>query len=118
MTSPTIAAAATPTRPPTLHAMAYAAFAVPGVAAEAQAALTRFRSFCSTPPPRIPGCDTLIRLGIRIHLGMNVERAAAREYAYRWHLFLDAWINHTETRSRSRFDHGPVIYPAPHPLGL
>lgn len=102
---------------PTVHLMARAAFAEPGIPAHAQAALALFRGYCNTSPPRIPGCDTLIRLGIRIHLGMSVERAAAREFAYRWHLFLDAWINHTETRARSRFEHGPVIYPAPHLLG-
>jgi hypothetical protein len=116
MTNLTIPAAIT-TGSPTVFMMARAAFAEPGVETGAAAALALVRRYCSTPLPRIPGCDTLIRLGIRLHLGMSVERAAGREYAYRWHLFLDAWINHTETRSRSRFDHGPVIYPAPHPLG-
>lgn len=108
----------TMTRPPTVHMMARSAFASPGVAAAATAALALVRGYFSTSLPRMPGCDTLVRLGIRIHLRMTVERAAAREYAYRWHLFLETWINHTETRSRSRFDHGPVIYPAPHLLGL
>jgi hypothetical protein len=116
MTSPTIPVDTT-TPPLTVHMMARAAFADPGVEAAAVAALALVRGYCCAPMPHIPGCDTPIRLGIRIHLGMSVERAAAREYAYRWHLFLEAWINHTETRSRSRFDHGPVIYPAPHPLG-
>jgi hypothetical protein len=117
MTSLTVSRVTTP-RPPTIIAMARAAFAEPGVEAAAATTLALVRGYCTTPLPRIPGCDTLIRLGIRIHLGMSVERAAAREYAYRWHLFLDAWINHSETRARSRFAHGPVIYPAPHPLGL
>lgn len=57
-------------------------------------------------------------MAVRIQGGSSVDVAAAWEYSYRWRLFLDAWINHTETRSRSRFDHGPVIHPAPHPLGL
>lgn len=81
-------------------------------------AFTLFRGYCSAPPPRIPGCDTVLRIALRIHSGASVEAAAAREYAYRWRLFLDAWINHIQTRSRTRFAHGPVIYPAPHLLGL
>ncbi len=117
MTSLTIPSRAA-TRQPTVHAMARAAFAEPGIGAAATAALDLVQGYCTAPLPRIPGCDTRTRLGIRIHLGKTIEQAAAREYAYRWHLFLDAWINHTETRSRSRFAHGPVIYPAPHPLGL
>ena len=116
MTSRATPVAAT-SRPLTIKMMARAAFAERGIGTKASAALALFRSYCSAPPPRIPGCGTLTRLGIRVHLGMTIERAAAREYSYRWHLFLDAWINHTETRSRSRFDHGPVIYPAPHTLG-
>ena len=115
MNRPTTAARAT--RPPTLQMMARAAMTEAGIEAAAEAALALFRGYCDTPQPRIPGCDTLIRLAIRIHRGMSVEQAAAREYAYRWHLFLDAWINHTQARSRTRFEHGPVLYPAQHPLG-
>ena len=106
------------TSSPTILGMARTAFTEPGVDAAATTSLELVRGYCTGPLARIPGCDTLIRLGIRIHLGMTVEQAAAREYAYRWHLFLDAWVNHTETRSRSRFAHGPLIYLAPHPLGL
>lgn len=105
-------------RPPSLHEIALAAWADPDVRIEAREALGRFHSYCTGPMPRVPGCDTIIRMAVRIHSGASVEIAAAREYGYRWRLFLDAWINHTETRSRSRFEHGPVIYPAPHLLGL
>ncbi|MBA4751934.1 MAG: hypothetical protein H2055_06880 [Sphingopyxis sp.] len=105
-------------RPPPLHQIARAAWADPGVRAQAIEALERFRGYCSRPLPRVPGCDTVIRMAVRIQGGSSVDVAAAWEYSYRWRLFLDAWINHTETRSRSRFDHGPVIHPAPHPLGL
>ena len=41
-------------------------------------------------PPRVPGCDTVIRLAIRIHGGRTVEEAAAREYLYRWGLAIKA----------------------------
>ncbi|TAJ74140.1 MAG: hypothetical protein EPO45_17220 [Sphingobium sp.] len=104
-------------RPPTLSQMARASWADPETRVRAEAALRIFGSYCSQPMHRIPGCDTVIRLAIRIYQGKSIEEAAAREYSYRWHLFLDAWINHTETRSRSYCDHGPVIWQAPHLVG-
>lgn len=105
------------TRQPTVLQMARAAWADPEIRVGAETALRLFASYCLQPMHRIPGCDTAIRLAIRIHQGKSVEEAAAREYSYRWHLFLDAWINHTQTRSRSSFEHGPMIWQAPHLLG-
>lgn len=43
------------------------------------------------PPPRVPGCDTIIRLAWRIECGRTIEDAAGAEYAYRWHLASDRW---------------------------
>lgn len=105
------------THSPPLFELIRTAWADEGTRAQAVEALALFRSYCSEPPPRIPGCDTILRIALRIHSGASVEAAAAREYSYRWHLFLDAWVNHVETRSRSYFAHGPVIYPAPNLLG-
>lgn len=44
------------------------------------------RGWCLKPLPRVPGCDTPIRLAIRIHCGKTIEQAAAAEYVYRWYL--------------------------------
>lgn len=65
---------------------------------------------------KLPGMGTQDRLCMRIHGGMTTEQAAAREYAYRWHLPLNQWVNHVESRSRSR----PVTgaWPVPHLIGL
>jgi len=104
-------------RRPTLIEMARAAAADPGAREAATSALAIFHGHCSQPMPRIPGCDTWLRLAIRIHRGMSAEQAAAREYAYRWHLFLGAWHNHCESRSRSRFIQPAMCYPPPHLLG-
>lgn len=104
-------------RPPTLHQMARAAWADETVRAQAIEALELFRSYCSQPQPRIPGCDTVIRVAIRIHCGMTVEEAAAREYCYRWHLCLNRIINHLESRSSAVMIHAHMCYPAPHQMG-
>jgi hypothetical protein len=105
------------TRPPTVIAMARDAMAQPDIPQKATEALAIFRGLCDQPMPRIPGIDTRLRLAIRIYLGMSIERAAAREYRYRWHLFLGAWINHIEARGRVRFISGAMCYPAPQLLG-
>lgn len=41
-------------------------------------------------PPRVPGCDTVIRLAWRIECGRSVQEAAAMEYVYRWGLAIKA----------------------------
>lgn len=102
----------------TLIEMARSATANPAAIAGATAALALFRSWCVQSMPRIPGCDTALRLAIRIDRGMTIEQAAAREYGYRWQLFLNAWINHGESRSRARFVRAAMIYPAPQLLGV
>ena len=51
-------------------------------------------------PVRVPGCDTAIRLAVRIEVGHSIEVAAAREYLYRWRLALQS-----------------PIFGAPHALG-
>lgn len=111
-------AAETPRAPVTLKQMAEAAIAEPRVRADATLALDLFRSHCEQPMPRIPGCDTWLRIAIRIHRGMTVEEAAAAEYRYRWHLFLSAWHNHVRAKSTSRFIHRAMCYPAPRLLEL
>jgi hypothetical protein len=108
---------AAPVHAPTLIEMARAAVAQPAVRDAADRALDRFRGLCTQPMPHIPGCETWLRLAIRIHRGMTGEQAAAREYAYRWSLFLRAFHNHLASRSTSRFVHGAMCYPAPHLLG-
>lgn len=82
----------------------------------AEDALKLFRSYCSQPMRRIPGMDTVLRIAVRINAGNSIEQAGAREYAYRWHLALNQWINHAESRSRSR----PVTgaWQAPHIIGM
>jgi hypothetical protein len=51
---------------------------------------------------RVPGCDTILRLALRIQNGMTPEQAAAREYLYRWNL---AFISR-------------ICFGAPHTIGL
>lgn len=91
------------------------AVADPAIVAQARVALGMVQSWCDSVT-RLPGCGTLERLCVRIADGMTVEQAAAREYAYRWHLPLSQWVNHTEARSRSR----PVTgaWPVPHTIGM
>lgn len=70
---------------------------------EAEAAYALYRDHCEgSPPPRVPGMDTVLRLAVRIDLGWTIEEAAAREYLYRWRLAID----------RSR------VFGAPHALGM
>ncbi len=52
---------------------------------EAQAALAVFKTYYPNAP-RVPGCDTVIRLAWRIDCGRSVIEAAAAEYLYRWQL--------------------------------
>lgn len=46
-------------------------------------------SFCPNMP-RLPGCDTALRLAHYIYHGLSVEQAAAREYRYRWMVALQS----------------------------
>lgn len=55
-----------------------------------------------TPLVKVPGADTAIRMAWRIHSGLTIEQAVAREYLYRWSLALTS----------------RVFGPAPHTLGL
>ena len=64
--------------------------------------------------PRVPGCDTALRLAVRIENGRTPVEAAAKEYAYRWRLALDAF-DASATRSRRNPFAGHY---APHALGL
>lgn len=72
-------------------------------AEDAKAAYAVFVQMCEgEKPPRVPGMDTVIRLAIRLHTkGYTIQEAAAREYAYRWHLAL-----------RSR------VFGVPHAIGM
>lgn len=58
---------------------------------EADQAFMLLRSW-TLPIPRVPGCDTLYRLAVRIGLGRSIEEAAAREYIYRWNLALQSRV--------------------------
>ena len=50
-----------------------------------------FVEYCGgNAPRRVPGCDTAIRLAVRIHNGKTIPEAAAREYLYRWQLAIKA----------------------------
>ena len=40
------------------------------------------------PVPRVPGCDTVMRLSVRLWIGRSLHNAAAQEYLYRWRLAL------------------------------
>lgn len=81
---------------------------------EARAAMGIFRSYCAEPLPRVPGCDTVLRLAVRIYQGRTIEEAAAAEYTYRWQLALGSEINRLESRSRSRGN----VWGFPHAFGL
>lgn len=61
--------------------------------ARADAAYRVFESYCTRPPIRVPGCDTAIRLAVRIDAGRSTVEAAAKEFIYRWNLALGgtAW---------------------------
>lgn len=75
-------------------------------------------------PPRVPGCDTVIRLASRIARGFTVEQAAAREYVYRWHLAIKApgQCNATGRRSYEPRDRSPYacvsVFGTPHTIGM
>ena len=57
----------------------------------AHEAFDLFQDYCGGKvPPRVPGCDTVIRLALRIHHGKTIPEAAAREYLYRWQLAIKA----------------------------
>lgn len=92
-----------------------AALANPETVAKAREAFAMVKQW-SDSVTRLPGCGTVERLAVRIHHGMTIEQAAAREYAYRWHLPLNQWVNHAECRARSK----PVTgaWPVPHLIGL
>ncbi len=68
---------------------------------EARAADALWRSWCVVKMPRVPGCDTVYRIAVRIWCGRSVEEAAALEYAYRWSLAV---------QSRT--------FGVPHPMGM
>jgi hypothetical protein len=58
--------------------------------ADARAADTLWRSWCTHPVPRVPGCDTVYRLAVRLWVGRSIEDAAKEEYLYRWRLALQS----------------------------
>ena len=67
-------------------------------------------------PDMNSGSGSEIRVAWRMYHGDTLEEAAAAEYAYRWHLPLNQWVNHAESRSRSK----PVTgaWPVPHLIGM
>ncbi|WP_156799798.1 hypothetical protein [Novosphingobium resinovorum] len=92
----------------------------PATVERATSALELVRQYIGTVH-RLPGCDTMARLCVRIYDGMTEEEAAAREYAYRWHLCLNQWVNFAQTdrpgsRNSSRCCTG--AWPVPHAIGM
>lgn len=92
---------------------------------EAHAAFDLYAAHCEhSPPPRVPGCDTVIRLAHRISLGRTIEEVAAREYVYRWHLAIKApdQCNATGRRSYDPRDRNAracvSIFGTPHAIGM
>ena len=59
-----------------------------------------FRDLCDFEPPRVPGMETPVRMAVRLDNGHTVETAAAREFAYRWGLALDAFASHARNGGR------------------
>lgn len=59
-------------------------------ATDARKADALWRGWCSEKMPRVPGCDTVYRLAVRLWVGRTAEDAAAQEYLYRWSLALQS----------------------------
>lgn len=49
-----------------------------------------WRDWCSHAMPRVPGCDTVYRIAVRLWMGRSIQEAAAQEYLYRWSLALQS----------------------------
>ena len=100
----------------TLYEEIKAALADQEISTAAIAARDLVAAYLGREPDRLPGMDTATRCAHRIYHGMTVEQAAAREYSYRWHLPLNQWINHAESKSRSM----PITgaWRPPHLIGM
>lgn len=92
---------------------------------EAHDAYAIYKTYCGgSPPPRVPGMDTVIRLAHRISLGYSPVESAAREYVYRWHLAIKTpdQCNATGRISHDPHDRDPwacvSIFGAPHTIGM
>ena len=84
------------------------AYALHNLSAEYAYAL--YKSYCGGHvPPRVPGMDTILRLAIRIAVGNTAERAAAREYVYRWNLAIKPFDQCERSAS--------PIFGTPHTIG-
>jgi len=59
---------------------------------EAEIAMDRFEDMTGHQLPRVPGCDTVIRLAWRMECGRTLQESVAREYIYRWSLALQSPI--------------------------
>jgi hypothetical protein len=79
---------------------------------EAREAYDLFVKYCGRKIGRVPGCDTVIRLAVRISQGRTVAEAAAREYVYRWSLAIKAPDQLNERGDASS------VFGAPHALGM
>jgi hypothetical protein len=98
-----------------------AACANPAAVDGARQAFAMVQDWSAAPVYRLPGCGTLERLALRIHRGATIEQAAAKEYAHRWHLPLNQWVNFAQT-DRARCRHSGRqhcgAWPVPHAIGM
>lgn len=65
---------------------------------------------------RVPGCDTVIRLGWWKHCAagrLTIEEAASGEYLFRWRLALEELLNQRNSCARPH-----ACSYAPHALGM
>lgn len=90
---------------------------------EAHAAFDLYAAHCELcPPPRVPGCDTVVRLAHRISCGRTIEEAAAREYLYRWYLAIKAPDQCNATGRHDWRSSDPracvSIFGTPHTIGM
>ncbi|MGJ4953103.1 hypothetical protein [Bradyrhizobium sp. HKCCYLS20291] len=82
----------------------------------AEVAYSIYRRYCAgSPPARVPGMDTVIRLAVRIAHGKTVEQAAAQEYLYRWRLAIMA---PDQCIGSSRRNPCVSIFGTPHLIGM
>jgi hypothetical protein len=82
----------------------------------AHEAFELYASYCGgKAPPRVAGCDTVIRLAVRIHNGKTVPEAAMLEYLYRWKLAIKTPDQCIGSGARNACC---SVFGAPHTIGL
>jgi hypothetical protein len=91
----------------------------PARSTEAAQAMEAYKAYCGgVLPPRVPGCDTIIRMAIRIDSGKTIEEAAAAEYKYRWLLGIKAPDQCDAAGDTAVRNPCVSIFGAPHTIGM